>query len=137
MIEKKFFKNLYQTIPNIGAIMVLEIPVLAGYFCSLQYEDNFGFVLLIVTAVIACLYFVISFYWIFQKVIISKTSIKIIFLGKIIREYFWDNVDSIKRVNHLKNPSLKITFRDGSFIHLDDRKKIRRIINEVSNYCWI
>lgn len=132
MLEEKFFKNLYQTISWFGVILVLEIPVIAGYLCSLQFGDNNGWLLLVVSAIIVFLYFSIGFYWFFQKVIISRNGIKIVFLGKTLKEYLWNDVDNIVRSSYIKNPALKIILRNSSFFYLDDRKKVRYAISAVS-----
>ena len=132
MLKNKFLKNLYQTVSNLGVVVVLEIPIIAGYLNSLQFDENYGWILLIISAIIAFLYFGIGFYWIFQKVIITNNSIRIIFLGKTIREYLWTDVANIKKSNHLRNPALKITLKNGNFLYLDDRKKIRYAITTIS-----
>lgn len=132
MLKNKFFKNLYQTVSSLGVIAVLEIPIIVGFLYSLQSDENYGWILLIISSIIAFLYFGIGFYWIFQKVIITKNSIMIVFLGKTISEYLWTDVANIKKSNYLKNPVLKITLQNGNFLYLDDRKKIRYAIITIS-----
>ena len=131
MLKNKFLKNLYQTVSSLGVI-VLEIPIIGGFLYSLQLDENYGWILLIISAIIAFLYFGIGFYWIFQKVIITNNSIRIIFLGRTISEYLWTDVANIKKSNHLRNPTLKITLKNGNFLYLDDRKKIRYAITTIS-----
>lgn len=132
MLKKVFIKNFYQTISSLGVVVVLEIPIIVGFLYSLQSDEKYGWILLIVSAIIAFLYFGIGFYWIFQKIIITNNSIRIIFLGKTISEYLWTDVTDIKKSNHLKNPALKITLKNGNFLYLDDRKKIRYAITTIS-----
>ena len=132
MLKNVFFKNLYQTVSSLGVIVVLEIPIIGGFLYSLQLDENYGWILLIISAIIAFLYFGIGFYWIFQKVIITNNSIRIIFLGRTISEYLWTDVANIKKSNHLRNPTLKITLKNGNFLYLDDRKKIRYAITTIS-----
>lgn len=132
MLKNKFLKNLYQTVSSLGVIVVLEIPIIGGFLYSLQLDENYGWILLIISAIIAFLYFGIGFYWIFQKVIITNNSIRIIFLGRTISEYLWTDVANIKKSNHLRNPTLKITLKNGNFLYLDDRKKIRYAITTIS-----
>ena len=132
MLKNKFLKNLYQTVSSLGVIVVLEIPIIGGFLYSLQLDENYGWILLIISATIAFLYFGIGFYWIFQKVIITNNSIRIIFLGRTISEYLWTDVANIKKSNHLRNPTLKITLKNGNFLYLDDRKKIRYAITTIS-----
>ena len=132
MLKNKFFKNLYQTVSWLGVVVVLEIPIIAGYINSLQYDENYGWIQLIIALIIAFLYFGIGFYWIFQKVIITENSIMIVFLGRTIREYLWTDVANIEKSYHLRNPALKITLQNGNFLYLDDRKKIRYAITTIS-----
>lgn len=132
MLKNVFFKNLYQTVSSLGVVVVLEIPIIGGFLYSLQLDENYGWILLIISAIIAFLYFGIGFYWIFQKVIITNNSIRIIFLGRTISEYLWTDVANIKKSNHLRNPTLKITLKNGNFLYLDDRKKIRYAITTIS-----
>ena len=132
MLKNKFLKNLYQTVSSLGVVVVLEIPIIGGFLYSLQLDENYGWILLIISAIIAFLYFGIGFYWIFQKVIITNNSIRIIFLGRTISEYLWTDVANIKKSNHLRNPTLKITLKNGNFLYLDDRKKIRYAITTIS-----
>ena len=112
--------------------MVLEISIFGGFLCSLQFDENYGWVLLIISAIIAFLYFCVGFYWFFQKVIISENAISIVFLGKTLNEYLWIDIDNIKKCNRLRNPALKITLLDGKFFYLDDRKSIRYAISTIS-----
>lgn len=132
MLKNKFLKNLYQTVSSLGVIVVLEIPIIGGFLYSLQLDENYGWILLVISAIIAFLYFGIGFYWIFQKVIITNNSIRIILLGRTISEYLWTDVANIKKSNHLRNPTLKITLKNGNFLYLDDRKKIRYAITTIS-----
>ena len=132
MLKNVFFKNLYQTVSSLGVVVVLEIPIIGGFLYSLQLDENYGWILLVISAIIAFLYFGIGFYWIFQKVIITNNSIRIIFLGRTISEYLWTDVANIKKSNHLRNPTLKITLKNGNFLYLDDRKKIRYAITTIS-----
>ena len=62
MLKTKFFKNLYQTVSSLGVVVVLEIPIIAGFLYSLQLDENYGWILLIISAIIAFLYFGIVFY---------------------------------------------------------------------------
>ena len=132
MLKNVFFKNLYQTVSSLGVVVVLEIPIIGGFLYSLQLDENYGWILLVISAIIAFLYFGIGFYWIFQKVIITNNSIRIILLGRTISEYLWTDVANIKKSNHLRNPTLKITLKNGNFLYLDDRKKIRYAITTIS-----
>ena len=67
MLEKKFFKNLYQTINWLGVILVLQIPLIAGYFDSLQFGENNGWLLLVISAIIVFYFLQLVFIGFFKK----------------------------------------------------------------------
>ena len=81
MLKHKFYKNLFQTISYFSIIMIFEIFLLMGFFASLSYEHNFGWILLIISLSLIVLFFLIGFYWIFQMVYIDESGIKIIFIN--------------------------------------------------------
>ncbi|MBR7099808.1 MAG: hypothetical protein IKC91_01480 [Clostridia bacterium] len=123
MLKHKFYKNLFQTISYFSVIMIFEIFLLMGFFFSLKYEHNFGWILLIISLSLIVLYFLIGFYWIFQKVIINEQGIKIVLFIKTIKVCKWDEIDIIEEANIMRNPAIKIKIIDGTEIHLDKRKK--------------
>ena len=53
MLKNKFFKNLYQTVSSLGVVAVLEIPIIVGFLYSLQSDENYGWILLIISSIIA------------------------------------------------------------------------------------
>ena len=88
MLKNKFYKNLFQTISYFAVIMVFEILLLVGFFESLSYGQNFGWILLIISLSLIVLFFLIGFYWIFQKLItISWNALMIL---EILICSFWD-----------------------------------------------
>ena len=129
MHKKSFIKNLYQVISIVGVVLLLEIPIFAGYLYSLQYNADYGCVLLIISALIVCLYLGIGFYWIFQKVVIDKTGIKIMFFNKIIKQVHYDEVEKCKITNVMRNPSITIYVKNQGHINLEKRKKIIDSLN--------
>ena len=133
MVGHKFYKNLFQTISYFSVIMVFEIFLLIGFFASLNYEHNFGWVLLIISLCLIILFFLIGFYWIFQKVFIDENGIKILFLNKIIKQYDWKEINIIEAANIMRNPAIRIKTINGSEIHLDRRKKIIKVIEKYSH----
>ena len=132
MLKHKFYKNLFQTISYFAVIMVFEILLLVGFFVSLSYGQNFGWILLIISLSLIVLFFLIGFYWIFQRVSIDEGGIKIYFMNKIIKQLKWKEIDIIEEANIMRNPALKIKAFDGTEIHLDKRKQIVKAIEIYS-----
>ena len=132
MLKHKFYKNLFQTISYFSVIMVFEIFLLIGFLDSLSYEHNFGWILLIISLSLILLFFFIGFYWIFQKVSIDESGIKILFISKIIKELEWEEIDIIEEANIMRNPAIRIKTFDGIEIHLDKRKNIIKVIEKYS-----
>ena len=48
-MKQKFYKNLFQTMSYFAVIMILEVFLLIGFFASLSYGQNFGWILLIIS----------------------------------------------------------------------------------------
>ena len=128
MLKHKFYKNLFQTISYFAVIMVFEILLLVGFFASLSYGQNFGWILLIISLSLIVLFFLIGFYWIFQKVSIDESGIKIYFMNKIVKQLKWEEIDIIEEANIMRNPAIRIKALNGAQIHLDKRKKIIKVI---------
>lgn len=132
MLKQKFYKNLFQTISYFSVIMVFEIFLLIGFFFSLSYEHNFGWILLVISLLLIVLFFLIGFYWIFQKVIIDEKGIRIVLIHKIIKDYKWKEIYTVEEANIMRNPAIRIKLIDGSEIHLDRRKRIIEVIKKYS-----
>ena len=132
MSNHKFYKNLFQTISYFSVIILFEIFLLIGFFESLKYGHNNGWILLIISLSLIFLYFLIGFYWIFQKVIINENEIKIVLFNKIIKVCKWDEIDIIEEVDIMRNPAIKIKIKDGTEINLDKRKSIIDLLNKYS-----
>ena len=132
MLKHKFYKNLFQTISCFSAIMIFEIFLLIRFFVSLSYEQNYGWILLLISVSLIALFFLIGFYWIFQRVSIDEGGIKIYFMNKIIKQLKWKEIDIIEEANIMRNPALKIKAFDGTEIHLDKRKQIVKAIEIYS-----
>ena len=111
--------------------MIFEIFLLIGFFASLSYEQNFGWILLLISVSLIALFFLIGFYWIFQMVYIDESGIKILFKSRIVKQLKWEEVDTIVEANIMRNPALKIKAFDGTEIHLDKRKQI---VNAIEIY---
>ena len=130
MLKQKFYKNLFQSISFFSIIMLFETILITRFIASLNYENNNGWILLIMSFVLIILFFLIGFYWIFQKAIFDDNGIKIVFLNKIIKECKWTEVLDIEITNIMRNPALKINLTTGSEIYLDKRKSIIRVIEK-------
>ncbi|MBQ9108383.1 MAG: hypothetical protein IJY49_06160 [Clostridia bacterium] len=132
MLKRKFFKNLIQTISFFSALMIFELFLLIGYFASLGYEQNFGWILLIISLSLIVLFFLVGFYWIFQIVSIDERGIKIFFVNKTIEQVKWEEIKSIEEATIMKNPAIRIKTINGTEIHLDKRKNIIKAIETYS-----
>lgn len=132
MLKNKFYKNLFQSLSALGGILIVYIPCIFGYIESIKYESDLGWIMLIAPLSLFILYFLIGFYWIFQKVIIDDNGIRIIFINKIIKECKWYEIDIMEEANIMKNPAIRIKNIDGSEIHLDKRKSIIQALEKYS-----
>ena len=132
MIKNKFYKNLFQSLSALGGILIVYIPCIFGYIESIKYGSDLGWIMLVAPLSLFILYFLIGFYWIFQKVIIDDNGIRIILINKIIKECKWYEIDIIEEANIMKNPAIRIKNIDGTEIHLDRRKNIIKVIEKHS-----
>ena len=132
MIKNKFYKNLFQSLSALGGILIVYIPCIFGYIESIKYESDLGWIMLVAPLSLFILYFLIGFYWIFQKVIIDDNGIRIILINKIIKECKWYEIDVIEEANIMKNPAIRIKNIDGTEIHLDKRKSIIQALEKYS-----
>ena len=132
MIKNKFFKNLFQLLSTLGGILIVYIICIFGYIASLKYESDLGWIMLVAPLSLFILYFLIGFYWIFQKVIIDDNGIRIILINKIIKECKWYEIDIIEEANIMKNLAIRIKNIDGTEIHLDKRKSIIQALEKYS-----
>ena len=132
MTKNKFCKNLFQSLSALGGILIVYIPCIFGYIESIKYESDLGWIMLVAPLSLFILYFLIGFYWIFQKVIIDDNGIRIILINKIIKECKWHEIDVIEEANIMKNPAIRIKNIDGTEIHLDKRKIIIQALEKYS-----
>ena len=132
MIKNKFYKNLFQSLSALGGILIVYIPCIFGYIESIKYESDLGWIMLVAPLSLFILYFLIGFYWIFQKVIIDDNGIRIILINKIIKECKWYEIDIIEEANIMKNPAIRIKNIDGTEIHLDKRKSVIQALEKYS-----
>ena len=132
MLKNKFYKNLFQSLSALGGILIVYIPCIFGYIESIKYGSDLGWIMLVAPLSLFVLYFLIGFYWIFQKVIIDDNGIRIILINKIIKECQWYEIDIIEEANIMKNPAIRIKNIDGTEIHLDKRKSIIQALEKYS-----
>lgn len=132
MLKNKFYKNLFQSLSALGGILIVYIPCIFGYIESIKHESDLGWIMLVAPLSLFILYFLIGFYWIFQKVIIDDNGIRIILINKIIKECKWHEIDIIEEANIMKNPAIRIKNIDGTEIHLDKRKSIIQALEKYS-----
>ena len=132
MLKNKFYKNLFQSLSALGGILIVYIPCIFGYIESIKYESDLGWIMLVAPLSLFILYFLIGFYWIFQKVIIDDNGIRIILINKIIKKCKWYEIDIIEEANIMKNPAIRIKNIDGTEIHLDKRKSIIQALEKYS-----
>ena len=131
MLKNKFYKNLLWSLNLFLSIILISISLLLIYFEGLKYEDNLNWIFLLIALSLICLYFIIGFYWIFQKVIIDEDGITITLINKIIKKYKWEEILSVEKSNFYINPLLRIKLVNGSKLRLDKRKSI---INAIKKY---
>lgn len=132
MLKNTFYKNLFQSLSTLGGILIVYIPFIFGYIESIKHESDLGWIILVAPLSLFILYFLIGFYWIFQKVIIDDNGIRIILINKIIKECKWHEIDVIEEANIMKNPAIRIKNIDGTEIHLDKRKSIIQVLEKYS-----
>lgn len=132
MLKNKFYKNLFQSLSALGGILIVYIPCIFGYIESIKCGSDLGWIMLVAPLSLFILYFLIGFYWIFQKVIIDDNGIRIILINKIIKQLKWKEIDIIEEANIMKNPAIRIKTLNGTEIHLDKRKKIIKVIEIYS-----
>ena len=132
----KVFKNVFQTICDLIGIAIVDICLLAGYIASLFAEQpNYGWVSLIVIAATLCLFFILGFYWIFQKVTIDENGIRIMFFNKILSKCSFDEIENYKIESFMKMPTITIRTKSGKHIHLDRRNKILKCLESYNIKC--
>lgn len=130
MNKNCFAKNLFQSICCFVSILFINIILFICFLTSLKYGSNSSWILLVIIFSLFISFFILGFYWVFQKVIISESGIKIVLLGKTLKYVEWNKIESIEKSNWMRNPVLKIkTLDDPYYIHLDYRKKIIAAVN--------
>ena len=89
-MKQKFWKNLFQGLSTFGAVMVFEI--IGVFFLIASPPHNVLIVTILAMSGLFISFFIIGFYWLFQKVEITETGIKILFLSKTLRHIEWEQI---------------------------------------------
>ncbi|MBQ7761306.1 MAG: hypothetical protein IJ400_04545 [Clostridia bacterium] len=104
----------------------------------MSYENNNGWILLLITVALTVLFFIISFYWICQTVEINDFGVTIKLFKKVIKNISWENVEKIEYESVMRNSAYIIVLKDENKINIDARKGIRQIIKKYSdNYDFV
>ena len=98
----------------------------------MSYDSNLGWLLLTIPLALTILFFVIGYYWIFQKIIIDEKGIRVMLVNKIIQEIAWNDICTITEENFMKNPAIAIMLKNGSKMRLDKRKSIVKVLTHYS-----
>lgn len=129
----KVFKNLYQTLSILIAVLFIDVVLLAGFIASLFAEQpNYGWIILVVIAATLCLFFIIGFYWMFQKVVIDESGVKVVFFNKVLTKYSFDEIENCTIGSYMKNPAIIIHTKDGKSIHVDKRNKTLKCLESYN-----
>ncbi len=120
----KVFKNLYQMLSVLVAVVLIDLFFLAGYIASLFAEQpNYGWVCLVFIGTTLLLYFIIGFYWIFQTVAIDEKGVRVKFFNKTLKEFDIKDIECFAIGSIFRNPIIAIQRKDGDRLNIDKRKK--------------
>lgn len=123
----KFVKNLFQII---CCVIAMSFCYLMSIFAAFIAQLGTKIIVLCTISVWAptLLGFLIGFYQIFQVVFIDESGISVMFFKKVVRKFEWNSIVLIKEASVLRNPAYSVIKNDGTEIHLDKRKKIKKAI---------
>lgn len=130
-MKQKFWKNLFQGLSTFGAVMVFEI--IGVFFLIASPPHNVLIVTILAMSGLFISFFIIGFYWLFQKVEITETGIKILFLSKTLRHIEWEQIEHHQYSNRFKNHEIKIIVKDEKPLFLDYRKRILELLQLYSS----
>jgi len=132
--KKRFVKNLIQIICYIACNVILILPVLLGFIFMkpLESDPDYGLsnkFLIIYIGAVVLVSFCIGFYWIFQTVTIDGNGITIQLFRRAIKYCSWDEVQSIKKTNIMRNDCYTFYLKnEKKQLNLDYRKSIKKAI---------
>ena len=137
-MKNKFNRYYFLYIQSFGALLFCHILMTSVPFVRWQSDGYFSLILFFQAGIILPLVMYITFtgllgYWVFQKVVIGAKGIEILLFKKCIKKIDWDEILSIEKTSHMKNPALKIELQNAEVIYLDNRKTIRKAIEFYSN----
>lgn len=127
-MKKIFYKNLYQSISYFSVIIIFVSILLGGFAISVRDGNESAWILLVIAISLISLYFLIGFPWIFQKLVIDNSGIKLMLFRKEIKNIKWDQIEQILYTGVMRNPAYVIHLKESKKINLDGRKKIKEAI---------
>ena len=132
-MKNKFNRYYFLNIQSFGALLFCHILMTSVPFVRWQSDGYFSLILFFQAGIILPLVMYITFtgllgYWAFQKVVIGAKGIEILLFKKCIKKIDWDEILSIEKTSHMKNPALEIELLNEEVIYLDNRKPIRQAI---------
>ena len=128
---KKYFKN---SCKNLVFIFVSCLYLLIILPCHFYFEFDSKITSIIILTLLSpfILYFLIGFYWAFQKITINDEGIQFYLLNKKIRKLSWDSVEHIT-INKLKLKTYLIKEKGKNrYYNIDATKKIELLINNYA-----
>ena len=129
----KVFKNLYQILSILIAVLFIDAILLAGFIASLFAEQpNYGWIILVIIAATLYLFFIAGFYWMFQKVVIDESGVRVMFFNKVLSKYSFDEIENYTIGSYMKNPAIIIHAKDGKSIHVDKRNKTLKCLESYN-----
>lgn len=128
---KKYFKNSCTNLVFIFVSFLCLLIILPCYFC---FDFNLKTTCIIILILLSpfILYFLIGFYWVFQKVSINDEGIQFYLWNKKIRGLSWDSVEHIT-INELRIKTYLIKEKGKNrYYNIDATKKIELLINNYA-----
>ena len=127
-IKNKFVKNLL-TIANIYMSYII-IVFLTFIGCAVFdfKNDEVNKVLYLIIVILGTMYFLVSFNWLFQILIIDGIGISIYFFNRCITRFFWSDIEAIKKNSMMRSTYYTIILKNGKKINLEHRKSIKKAI---------
>lgn len=136
-MKNKFSRYYFLNVQTFGVLLFCHILMASVSFIRWKSDGYFSLILFFQTYIVMpiIMYIIcvaILGYWVFQKAVIEKEGIEILFFKKSIKKVDWNTILSIEKTSHMKNPALKIELQNDEVIYLDNRKPIRRAIEFYS-----
>ena len=127
-MKNVFYKNFFISLTFFSPILIYVVCLPLVMFDNPPAPKIILILVLILFSLVFA-FFLFGFYWVFQTVVIDETGIHVKLFKKSIRFVRWDQVENIKRTTYISNDALEITVKQEKPLYLDNRKKIRKIID--------